>query len=394
MKKSFWPILTLLILTIISILLHATWCGTPMASSETRWQEIVEYHRTFYPFSIRYFTTYLVLGINQLTGLPLRETFFALQYLLMGAAALLFNTFLHRVGFNRGWSLAGMALFLASFPVIFAHSEPVFTWDDGWTYLYLLLATISLINRSLWPAVVCFTLGCFAREQMLLYFPVLVLGVDLFCTGESRRRKLIALLFPLLIYGAFYFATYQSPDQKRFELLAYNFESGPASTNSLFSVFISFGAVWVAWIIGLRKRIDLGQGDGSGALNKFLRWSSIFAVVPTLLVGLLFASARETRIFFPPFLFVIPVALGWLRSQAKLIESAALKRRRLMVVTMLSLVAIALAMILTIRPDLDYRNCPDFCYLWGGIHLGLSAGLMAVALLSGGDSKRSARITS
>ncbi len=365
-----------------------------MASSESRWQEIVEYHRTFYPFSIRYFTTYLVLGINQLTGLPLRETFFTLQYALMGAVALLFNAFLQRVGFNRRWSLAGMMLFLTSFPVIFAHSEPVFTWDDGWTYLYLLLTTISLMNRSLWLAVVCFTLGCFAREQMLLYFPVLALGISLFCTEESRPRKLAALLFPLLVYGAFFFATYQSPEQKRFELLRYNFESGPASINSLFSVFISFGAVWVAWIFGLRKRFDFGQRDGSDLLTKFLRWSSILAVVPTLLVGLLLASARETRIFFPPFLFVIPVALRWLWSQAKLIESADPKKRRLIAVTTLSLVAIALAMILTIKPDLDYRNCPDFCYLWGGIHLGLSAGLVAVALLFGGASKRSAQTTS
>lgn len=379
----FAPIFTILALTLCSILLHTKWCGTPILSSEARWREIVDYHLTFYPFSIRYFTTYLVLGINALTGLPLRETFVTVQYLLMATVAFLLYRFLLMLKLSRGMAHFGMFLFLISFPIIFAHSEPVFTWDDGWTYLFLLLTVMALMNGRLWPAVIYFTLGCFAREQMLLYWPVFLFGIYSYCGEEPNRHRLLAAVIPLLLYGAFYAAMFEAPEQQRFELLQYNFETLPRAANSLFSIFISFGAIWVAWLFALGRFLRIEAVDAAKQQTRFLAWASLLAMAPTLFIGMLFALARETRIFFPPFVFIIPLALLWMQAR---IGSAREQWRNLRFrLTILTIVAVAGGILLlrSIKPDLDYRNCPDFCYLWSGIHMGLTVGVILLAIRTG-----------
>jgi hypothetical protein len=381
------PTLTIFAVTAFSILLHTKWCSTPMLSTEEHWHMLFGYHFTFYPFSIRYFTTFLVQGMHGLTGLPIKETFFAVQYLLSAVVALVLYRFLLRLRLSRGWAHFGMFLFLVSFPIIFAHSEPVFTWDDGWTYLFLLLCTMSLMNCRLWSATVCFVLGCFAREQMMLYFPVYLLGINTFCVGRSKWSKILAAVLPVIIYGAFYAALFEAPEQKRFELLQYNFETLPRTANSLFSLFIAFGAIWVAWLFSVRSFLRKGRVDAGSRELRFLAWGSLLAVAPTLFLGLVLALARETRIFFPPFVFIIPLAVVWLQERMRMVDKGRRKQRLWMALATAGAIIAGISLIGNIKPDLDYRNCPDFCYLWAGTHIGLSIGVILFAIVTGKSQK-------
>lgn len=340
-----------------------------MESSEERWQEIVQYHVEFYPFSVRVLTTYPVLWIHQMTGLPLRETFFVFQYLLMAAVGLALYRFLLLLGYAERSGQVGLVLFLGSFPVLFAHSEPIFTWDDPWVYLALVLSFTALIRRNALTASLWFTLGLFAREQTVLYFPVFLLGLWLLQERPLQWHVIGAAILPPALFLPFWFFVWQEPDPMRYQLLAYNFSDWPHTINSLFSLFISFGFLWVAWIAGLSRGVDMPVSRA--AVDRFVRIGSIVMVVPTILVGLAFAYARETRIFFSPFVLMIPLALGVLRKQmTHMIQSS--RRPRYAIVALIVCLIIGGVAGTALFRGFDYRNCPDFCRLWGSIHLGLS----------------------
>jgi hypothetical protein len=373
------PLITVVALTVISILLHRQWCGTPMASPESRWQEIFAYHQTFYPFSIRVFTTWIVTGLHQITGLPLRESFFTFQYCLMAIVALLFHRFLLSLSFVRRMANFGMILFLTAFPILFAYSEPVFTWDDGWTYLFLLLTVMAARNHRFVLAAIWFTLGCVAREQMLLYLPVFAYGVFVWGKESSLTRKLATIMLPVVLYFIYFAATYQSPDSQRYQLLQYNFETFPRATNSLYSIFIAFGAIWIAWLFALRRKTAQNLDAADLSVRRFLVFCSVSSVIPTVIVGLTLTYARETRIFFPPFLFIIPLALIWIESRWR---DLTLQYRKWLIGATLLAMVMAVLLAKFWNPDLDYRNCPEFCLNWLGIHVGLTVGVLLLWVLS------------
>ncbi|MEW6050807.1 MAG: hypothetical protein AB1644_07065 [Candidatus Zixiibacteriota bacterium] len=173
----FGPILVTLGCLALSLYLHLSQCRAYITATDERWNNILNLHKVFYPFSIRYLTTYPILWANDLFGLPYRTGFFLMQYLLALALGLALYRFLIKLEFSKFWSNLGVAICLLSFPVLLAHSEPVFTYDDFWLYLFLTLCMTAVIDSRFRDAAVWFALGCFAREQMLMYAPAYALGL-------------------------------------------------------------------------------------------------------------------------------------------------------------------------------------------------------------------------
>ncbi len=374
LKEYAKPVVVTLVALVLSFFLHLKWCGTTMSLSEEIWQKMLEFHLTWYPFSIRYFTSYSVLFLQNAFSLPVRESFFMLQFSLAFVLALVFYRYLRVLSFSQQQSTVGVFLLLSSYPILCAHFEPVHTWDDFWSYLFVTMAVTSVIRGKLGAGMVYFTLGCFAREQTLLFYPVLVVAAGWFSKDVSPLRRTLWLLSPLIVYGAFYGALWQNPDPKRFELIRFNFEHSLRTRDTIFSLFISFGFIWLASATALVRAMDANRGK----VSRLLFWGALFTGPATVALTLFFTFARETRIFFPPFIFLLPLALVELTSAYSFIKKTKPLGRRMIQIALFGLLmAIGFLLGKLAFPYFEYRSCGRFAQQWAGLHFGLILNLAA-----------------
>jgi hypothetical protein len=311
-------------------------------------------------------------------GLPVRESFYILQFTLAFLLGPLFYRFLRQLKFSLNWSRAGVLILFSAYPIMAAHFEPVHTWDDFWVYIFLVLTFTFITRKRLIYSLAFFTLACFAREQSLLFYPVIVLAVFLFFGEMSMGKKILYLLAPLIIYGTFYVIVYQPPADRRFELIVFNFENALRTRDSIFSFYISFGFVWVASIISL---VRLARAKKSRIIS-LLFWGALITFPLNVPLTFFIATARETRIFFPPFVFLIPLSLISLQWIYEFIRGHfSIRRQIIALIAFHALMLSGVFLAKQIFPYFEYRQCASYCQEWAGINLGITVFLLAVYIL-------------
>jgi hypothetical protein len=359
----------------LSFFLHWKWCGSDMQLSEALFVEAHEWGLATYPYSIRPFLAYSIELLTRLFSLEVKTSFFVIQFSLAAAIGLSFYYYLRQLSFSIGWSRLGLFLVLSAYPILAAHIEPMHTRDDLWAHLFMILALLSLLRSRMTAGIVWYTLAIFAREQSLLLFGAFLLVAWLRCEKIPRRRLVLLSLLPLLIYAVFYAITWQEPDPVRFSLIQFNFENHLRTSDTLFSLFISFGFMWLA------APASIGAGKSNQAFR--LLWLGAILTVPaTVLLTLFLTNARETRILFPPFVFMIPLTVMTLQKVYYEIRP----RLSTMHLVIIGLGAFALLMAGGIMlgevlfPEFEYRRCPNFQRLWAGIHFGLIFSLIGYCI--------------
>jgi hypothetical protein len=375
LKKDYWApaLITVTLLTLI-FFLHWKWCSSYMHFSDEIWQKVFQLHLTWYPFNIRYFTTYSILFLHDALRLPISVSFFIIQFPLMFFLGLVFYRYLRELGFGTKQSNAGVALLFTMYPFMCAFFEPVHTWDDIWAYLFITISLTMVLGGRLNLSAIFFTLGCFAREQSLIFYPMLVYAAVKFVKVMSWKKRILWLLMPLIVYGGFYAIVWQEPDPKRFQLIHFNFENAIRARDTLYSLFISFGFVWVAAAVSLVR----SWATGKSAKDRWTNWGAVITVPTTVVLALFFAFTRETRILFPPFVFLLPLAL----TELILIYNRLKGKLRLRVCASW---VIAFAIFLGIGiylgkaafPSFEFRGCPPFSRFLAGLHFGMILNLLA-----------------
>lgn len=358
-------------LLLISTLLHTQWCGTPFRLSEETWQKMVAYHSDNYPFNIRLLTTPTVNAIHVLTGFSLKLSFGLLQLALGLLLGVSFSRLLGHLDLKSPWREIGLASLILAYPLFFAVSEPMHTWDDIWGYLFLTLCTSAVVRAKPYAAGMWFLAACFAREQTLIYFPLYAAGVYVMNDHTRRIRAIIAIFLPLVIFGTFLILVWQQPDSNRLQLLLFNFDGILRTRDSLYSIFMAFGWLWVGWILALRWRTKTGSPY---RYHGFLKIATLYAVPVTVLFAAGLTLVRETRILFPPAVLVIPFVMRYVQERLAVLDYQLREKRRLMMTILVSLVLLGIGIWLghLVFPTFEYRSCPDFSRLWAGVQFGLS----------------------
>ncbi len=378
LNEYFPPVAITVGVLVLSFFLHWKWCGTYMNLAEESWQRMVDSHLSWYPFKIRYFTTYAMLLLNRVFALPLRESFFLIQFPLLLVLGPVFYNYQRILGFTVRQAWVGVFLVLSSYPVLLAFSEPTHTWDDVWTYLLVTLALALVLRSRITAATVVFTLACFAREQSLIFYPLLAMTAFWSPSEMPRRNRLLWLLAPPVLYGVFRVIVWQEMDPARFSHIYRNFEFGLRTSDTLFSLFISFGFIWVASLMALVRLVRKNRT----AAERFLYWGTLISLPANLVIALFFSLTRETRILFPPFVCLVPLAVRelWLLL-ADLKQRRGAFRRVTQVITFSVLIGVGIYLGRAVFPSFEYRACPNIAQLWAGIHFGLVLNLMALYLL-------------
>ena len=367
-----------------SLWLHLDYEWSPLQLPDESWKSKLDLHLTWAPFAIRYFQSYSTLALHNLFGWPIKESFFAIQFGLALTLGLVMHRYLRRLGFSTAWALVGLVLTFTAYPIMGAHFEPTHTWDDFWAYLFILLTLMAALSNQPLATAFWLTLGCFAREQTLLFCPLLLMT---FWWGrESKRLSLLALpvVMPLLLYGLFRAWKWERIDPTRWKLVAFNFFDAGKSQDSLVSLIIAFGILWLLALAGLWCLSEIADRTH----RWFLRWGMATVVPLTTAVALLFAFARETRIMFPSFVIVVPLSLLPLRAGWNCIA----RHRWLWFFGLATALALAiwvgLNLIDRLFPKFDYGSNAAFRRDVAGVHTGLAIVFLICLLLAGLDRLR------
>ncbi len=364
---------------VVSLILHLKAAWSPLLQEPEIWRRSLELHLNYYPYNIRFPQTQATLLVNRLFGLPLKESFYILQYILAFLLGPLFYNYLKTLGFGRNWSLVGLAALMLSFPILGAHFEPVHTWDDKWMYGFVILTFTALLKGNWLVASFFFTLGCFAREQMILFYPIFFLEVMWNRQKLELKKLLLVLSIPIVIYGSFTLLTYQTPDNQRWSLFFYNFENSARAADSVVSLWISFGFIW---LLGMAGAISIFP-KRSEPKFRLMFWGTVITIPLTFSLGIFFTFVRETRILFPPFVFLIPLALVALKNLWE--KLPVVKSKTFWIITACSgalLIAASLLIAPYLWPEFDYGSSSKLRRDFAGVQIGLSL-LLLVGVLAG-----------
>ena len=362
---------------------------TTLRGPENVWEWRVNHALEYYPFNRRYFTTYTMLALHHWLGLGYLQGYLLLQATLFLMLGLCFFRFLRVVGFTKIHSLIGLSMLLLSYPILCAHFEPLHHWDDFWQYLFSLVAmTMAVRGRLVWAAVFM-TVALIAREAAVLLYPAYALCL----VGHSARIRpalVGALVAPILTTSAYLAFTFDTSELIRAHCFLTNFRDAEWARHTFYSLLVSFGALWLFGLLGL---ISTGRSLLESRHFIFIAAGGMFLVPLTVLAVLTTALARETRLFFPPFIFVIPLSLLCL-SQAY----PAIRRFYRCcwgipgALWAVGSMALGVWLAFYMFPTFDYRSWPMFSTAYLGVHFGLALvvlGPIAMNLVSHAAGKDS-----
>jgi hypothetical protein len=281
-----------------------------LRQSDSMWQATVDLHETSAPFSLRPLTTQTTIFIAHATGLSLKWSFVLNQYLLLFLLFLSFAVFLRKLGMNKRDRIIGLIVLGTAYPILCLHFIPNYTWDDLWLYLGVVWMSYFLVDGRVVPAAFVMLLSALGREHILMFAPMF------FVWGRPRNSYggiIAALLIPIIGYGLYRYFQFPEIAPGRFAQWAKNFANAEMTRQTLYSLFISFGWLWAAFLLAIQAMPN-DRSNVGGDNEAKLRISALIMTPLAVAVVLFMVTARETRIFFPPFVYLVPLGVLWIKT--------------------------------------------------------------------------------
>jgi hypothetical protein len=295
-------------------------------------------------------------------------------FFLLGVA---FYKYLRALDFSKFLSNIGVVILLGSFPILCAFFNPVFTWDDFWQYLFMILAFFFILRDKPLLAAVAFALGTIARESIIFIYPVYVYAI-IVSAISGRRNKILAAIIPLLIFILYGLINYYPFHPSRFQNFAKNFIDADRAKSSVFSFLISFGFLWITFYSSI---ILLGRKLLQNKADSVILLGSVIEVPIHTVFAFTMALAWETRLFFPPFIFIIPLTLRLFQGYKSEIKEFFLRFYGIPgVITVAFSFWVGMGYSSLFFSNFDFRGQPEIVQFYFGIHLGLSLILLIIIM--------------
>ncbi|MDE3088653.1 MAG: hypothetical protein KGJ80_04630 [Chloroflexota bacterium] len=240
--------------------------------------------------------------------------FVSWSFVFFYGAVVAFYYYLQVLGFSKKTAFIGGVLFLASPPVMLAYKYPVYTREDPLAYLLVTLGLIAVYKSK--PVILSLiaTAAAWVRETTLI-LPL----VYLLASKDSWRKRLAVCALPVAaVVGIRIMLRYAPYDP--FEGSIYNFDVPLQSAAFIFCVF---GVLWLPALFNLwQHRRDKRFPSEAW---RFLVTTAPMAIILVVGTHIALARAREIRISFLLFPWIIPLALDWFRAHSDRLKAWARK---------------------------------------------------------------------
>jgi hypothetical protein len=238
--------------------------------------------------------------------------FVAWSFIFFCCTLVAFYWFLRILEFDSRASFVGGLLLLASPPVLLAYKYPVYTREDCLAYFLVVLGLIALARSR------GFVVGLLSVAAILTRETTLILPLTYFLTSTDQWLKRIFIFsLPFLaqvgiriMWGLVFGNNLES------SVLNFQF---PFETASF--MFCVFGVLWLPSFLGLYNRRQAGRQSNPAWRALTMSGPLIFVVM--LGATLFLARAREGRIAFILFPWVVPFALDWFRANIRYLQTLA-----------------------------------------------------------------------
>ncbi|MFQ5454216.1 MAG: hypothetical protein ACE5D6_08530, partial [Candidatus Zixiibacteriota bacterium] len=264
-----------------------------------------------------------------------------------------------------------------SLPIFLAHFQPIYTWSDFWIYTTVPLTITSIIKKNGWLSILGMFIALIARETSIIFIPLLFYLI--YKTNNKRYLKAILLsAIPIILFLIFRLLFFENSVGNIKLKWDFNFAGGLRSSDSIFSLVVSLGFLWLTGLWQAFKK--------SNEVPRFYNWlrtGAFFTVVAFTSSTLIFAQARESRLFFPSFIFLIPLTLIYFDDKKSIIKD--LYRKFHPVLTHISLVILlGLSIIFSIFlfPEYEFRSWKDGNRFYLGLHIAVCLIFLLVEIKS------------
>lgn len=367
-------------LTLLVLVLNVN-LRTMLRQEDAIWREQLQLHQQSPPFSLRPLTSFTVDYLSSRCGLTLRDAFLISQYPVLLALLISFVAYLRQLQFSQRQTLAGLWMLTFTFPILCVHFVPNWTWDDLWAYVTLIWMAVFLWRGRPLLAGACLALAALSRESVLLALPAFFLFSP---RGARSGRWLFGAMLPLLVYLVYRLICFPDVLSGRLTRLPVNFADAGATRQSLYSLFVSFGWLWVAAAIAVGRVRRAAKGASDKRWHSLANSAWVVALL-TVAVTMTAALLRETRLLFTPFIFIVPLALKELVSlrgiAVKVVGSVPIW---LPVPAMLLLLGGCIGLAVVLFPSFPYLPMIDFHRVYFAVHLAASAVVAGLVGYGGG----------
>jgi len=363
-----------LILTGLTVLVHISSPST-IHQSEGQWIENINLHITQDVFRVRPLTTNIVRFLATHIGLTYRSAFFGLQFLLFFLLCPALYFYFNQLGYNHRFSAIGMIIFALSLPVFLAHFEPIFTWSDFWLYLMVPLSLGLAIRHKFILAALAMACALVARETAAFFIPILCAIIYRQKNGGPGESILVCLLTLALFLGGrillvgFYFPHPEYGYQ-------FNFDGALRTSDSIFSFIVSLGFIWVIGFYQLFQKPEVNFRYAN-----LIRFGAVLTAIGCILSTYFYGHFRESRLFLPPAIFLVPLVLSYLNIRGSHIKELFRRYNKwINSVILITLLAISILIARLLFPKFEYRAWHDGNWIYMGIHISLMIIFLIVEL--------------
>ena len=365
--------ITVLAFVITSLILALNFNTRSMLSWEDeRFERALVEHENNPPSSLRPITSRMMRALVESSSVSYRTAFILTQYPALFVMLLCFGLTLHKAGFDHRRQTYGVLIAGFAYPVLCAHFVPNFTWDDIWAYLGLVWFLYFLLDKKLYAAALALAFAAMNRENALAALPAFYFFRDTQDSqkGAALKQWIAPALIPLTAYIVYRLWLYPDALPGRFTRLPVNFTDLERTRQSLYSLFVSYGWIWTVCALGYLRAIGHRCSTPAKLAHSAL-WVGMLGVLVTLVA----ASARETRLFFISFVFVIPCALlafGGICSEGSAAPYVRIIRSWRFVTIAALTFALSVALSIWLFPRFEYLPMLDFHRIYFALNLTLS----------------------
>jgi hypothetical protein len=275
--------------------------------------ETVEFHKTEPAFARRPITTYLIEVVSKNSSLTIGESFTLVNFTLLFLCGIALFYTAKLISDNIPLSNFSVISFYLSFTVLFSFFPTNYSYDEPLQYLLIFLSLITLIKGK-WPLfILCFSLSMIARESSILLLPAITLylmEIEFKKAFQPENiKKILAIAVPVGLYGIFLylFISMYGIEKKsatdltnRFSHFLFNFQNQEYAIESFFSLALAVG-VHSYFLFNYLSNNKLTS------MEKKLIKSFLLTLIINTIIVLVSTSARETRLFALPLIFIWPI---------------------------------------------------------------------------------------
>ncbi|MBT5262928.1 MAG: hypothetical protein HOL80_03470 [Candidatus Magasanikbacteria bacterium] len=274
----------------------------------------LDYHNILPAFARRPIMSFFLEFFHITFGLR-----YSIAFILLGFATLFCSgmlvAFLGRMfGLTKKAAQVSVVFFYSGMTIFFAFFGPMYSYDDPFQYVFLLLSLCFLYTRRYVLFVVVFFFALVARETSIILLPTMVF----FCFSKDKHMwsfsciwfKVVLCAIPVLMYGLFLFLFLQhtnmlAPTQEymggeRFVHWQFNFQSMQFGVETVFSIILPLLIpTMVLWYYTKHHTVTL--------FEKRLTYAYIVSIIINTIIVVVTARAREARLFALPLIFLWPI---------------------------------------------------------------------------------------